>query len=84
MEWKKCLPELNEILSELDAAAESEELEELAAEFEDAIFLLECAEDFEEADGAMEEIAGLAESLRALGGDDAALVQLAERLRRMK
>ena len=83
MDWKELLPELNEVLSELDAGAEGEELEELAAELEDAIFLLECSEDVEEADGAMEEIAGLAEQLRELTEGKAPLCWLAEKLDRL-
>lgn len=80
MEWKKLLPELNGILSELDAAAEDEELEELAAELEDAIFLLECADDAEEADGALEEIAGLAEDILSEAGQREHLRMLARKL----
>ena len=83
MEKKALLPELNEILSELDAGAAGEEFEELAAELEDAIFLLECAEDEEETGGAMEEIAGLAAELRELAGGEAPLCWLAERLERL-
>ena len=83
MAWKELLPELNEILSEIDATAAGEALEELAAELEDAIFLLECADDAEEADGAMEEIAGLAAQLRELCGGEAPLSWLAERLDRL-
>ena len=79
MERKLLLAKLDEILSELDALVEDEAAEELAAELEDAIFLLECAEDGEEADGALEEIAALAVQLKALAGDDAPLTDLAER-----
>ena len=83
MDWKELLPEFNEILSEIDADAAGEELEELVAELEDAIFLLECAEDAEEAEGAMEEIAGLAAQLRELADGKAPLCWLAERLDRL-
>ena len=80
VEKKSLLQELNEILSELDAIEADEELEELAAELEDVIYLLECAEDDEEADGALEEIAGLAVELRELAAGEAPLSWLAEKL----
>ena len=83
MDKRALLPELNEVLSELDAGAEGEELEELAAELEDAIFLLECAENEEEEEGAMEEIAGLAAQLREQSGGEAPMCWLADRLERL-
>ena len=83
MEQRKLLAELNEVLSEIDAEAADEAIEELAAELEDAIFLLECAEDDEEAEGALEEIAGLAAQLRELAGGEAPLSWLAEKLFRL-
>ena len=79
MDKKLLLTKLDEILAELDACAEDEEIEELAAELEDAIFLLECAEDGEETEDATEEIAALAAQLREVAGEDAALRELAER-----
>ena len=81
VERAELLPKLDEILSELDACAASEDLEELAAELEDAIFLLDCAEDEEESDGALEEIADLAEELKGLAGADEALGRLALKLK---
>ncbi len=78
------LKRFGEILSRLDEVNGGEALEELCAELEDAIFLLECAEDEEEAAGALEELAGLAEELRPLGQAEradelAAAVELARR-----
>lgn len=61
------LKRFGEILSKLDDLDGGEALDELCAELEDAIFLLECAEDEEEATGALEELEGLARELRALG-----------------
>ena len=73
-----------EILARLDALDGGEALEEFCAELEDAIFLLECAEDAEEVEGALDELAGLAEELRALGQADSAeeLAAVAELARR--
>ena len=61
------LERFGEILAKLDESDGGEELAESCAELEDAIFLLECAEDREEVDGALEEIEGLAEELREQG-----------------
>ena len=80
VERKELLAKLDAFLSELDECAADEEIEELAAELEDAIFLLECAEDEEEAEGALEEIAALADQLRELAGSDEALGRLALKL----
>ena len=80
MEQRKLLSKLDEVLSELDECADGEEIEELAAEMEDAIFLLECAEDDEEIDGALEELTGLAERLKELAGGDETLGRLALKL----
>ena len=60
MDERAALEQLDAVLAELDELADGEELDEFAAELEDAIFLLECAEGAEEAAEAMEEIAGLA------------------------
>ena len=83
MERSELLSKLNGLLAEIDERASGEALEELAAELEDAIFLLECAEGEEEAAGALEEIAGLAEELRDLAEGDLRLTAAAHRLRRM-
>ena len=83
MEKRELLSELDEILSELDAEGAGEACEELAAELEDAIFLLECAEDAEEEEGALEEIAGLAAQLRKLSGGEPPLCWLAGRLEKL-
>ena len=80
VERKLLLAKLDEILSELDALVEDEAAEELAAELEDAIFLLECAEDDEETEGALEEIAALGDQLEALAGQDDALARIARKL----
>lgn len=66
------LKRFGEILSKLDEMGGGEALEELCAELEDAIFLLECAEDEEEVAGALDELAGLAEELRRLGEAESA------------
>lgn len=79
------LKRFDEILSKLDELDGGEELDELCAEMEDAIFLLECAGDEEEEIlGALEELGGLAEELRDLGQREradelAAAVELARR-----
>ena len=83
MERKELLSKLDGILSELDDCAAGEDAEELAAELEDAIFLLECAEDDEEADGALEEISGMAAQLWRLAKADANLLRIAEALVRL-
>ena len=80
MERAELLLKLDGILSELDACAADEDIEELAAELEDAIFLLECAEDDEETEGALEEISDLAGRLKELAGADEALGRLALKL----
>ena len=55
------------ILDELDEIETDEELEELNAQLEDALFLMECSEDdVEELQGAIEEIDGLLAEYRAL------------------
>ena len=56
-----------DILDGLDDYADSEDMEELNAQLEDAIFLLECADpkDEEEVGDALEEIASLAGEYRA-------------------
>ena len=55
------------ILDELDEIEADEELEELNAQLEDALFLMECSEDdVEELQGAIEEIDGLLAEYRAL------------------
>ncbi len=83
MERSELLSKLNGVLAEIDERASDEALEELAAELEDAIFLLECAEDEEDAAGALEEIVGLAEELRGLAEGDLRLMDAADRLRRL-
>ena len=80
MERRELLSKLDGVLSELDKCAEGEEIEELAAELEDAIFLLECAEDDEETDGALEEIDGLAARLKELADSDETLERIARKL----
>lgn len=68
------LSRIQDILEELDELAEDaglEELDELNAQLEDALFLLECVEDededaAEEYEGALEEILSLAGDYRAL------------------
>ena len=55
------------ILDALDEFEMDEELEELNAQLEDALFLMECSEDdVEELQGAIEEIDGLLAEYRAL------------------
>lgn len=78
------LKRFGEILAKLDALDGGDALDEFCAELEDALFLLECAEDAEEVEGALEELDGLAEELRALGEAEradelAATVELARR-----
>ena len=55
-----------DILDTLDEFADNEDMEELNAQLEDAIFLLECAdpEDKDEVDGALDEIASLIDEYR--------------------
>ena len=80
MERRELLAKLDAVSSELDECASDEEMQELAAELEDAIFLLECADDDEEADGALEEIDALADRLRDLAGTDEALGRIGMKL----
>ena len=55
------------ILDDFDGFEMDEELEELNAQLEDALFLMECSEDdVEELQGAIEEIDGLLAEYRAL------------------
>lgn len=81
MDREERLMDLNVALAKLDECVRGEELEELAAELEDAIFLLECAEDEEEVEGALEEIDALADALSALAGDDAGLTAIADEIK---
>ena len=61
-----------DILDTLDEFADNEDTEELNAQLEDAIFLLECAdpEDKDEVDGALEEIASLIDEYREAAETD--------------
>ena len=57
------------ILDDFDGFEMDEELEELNAQLEDALFLMECSgDDAEELQGAIEEIDGLLAEYRALSG----------------
>ena len=57
------------ILDDFDGFEMDEELEELNAQLEDALFLMECyGDDAEELQGAIEEIDGLLAEYRALSG----------------
>ena len=61
------LERFQSILDALDEFEMDEELEELNAQLEDALFLMECSEDdVEELQGAIEEIDGLLAEYRAL------------------
>ena len=61
------LERFQSILDALDEFEMDEELEELNAQLEDALFLMECSEDdVEELRGAIEEIDGLLAEYRAL------------------
>ena len=61
------LERFQSILDAFDEFEMDEELEELNAQLEDALFLLECSEDdAEELQGAIEEIDGLLAEYRAL------------------
>lgn len=68
------------ILDELDAFEMNEALEELNAEFEDALFMLESI-DYEDEDApeefadSLEELQALAEAYRALSGEMPELLQ---------
>ena len=74
------LTRFKEILSQLDACADGEALEETCAELEDAIFLLECAEDAEEIGGAIEELEGLSADILRLADGRETLLNLAREL----
>ena len=61
------LERFQSILDALDEFEMDEELEELNAQLEDALFLMECSEDdVEELQGAIEEIDGILAEYRAL------------------
>ena len=65
------LARFQDILDALDEFADGEDLEELSAQLEDALFLMESIDDDdedarEEMEGALEEIADIASQYRAL------------------
>lgn len=80
------LSRIQDILDALDELAEDaglEELDELNAQLEDALFLLECVEDedaAEEYEGALEEILSLAGEYRALCAEVPHLQERAQEL----
>ncbi len=83
---KGFIERFRDILGRLDDYADSEDMEELNAQLEDAIFLLECSdpEDKEEVGDALEEIESLAGEYRCPEAKEQirALETLAETARR--
>ena len=74
------LARFHEILDGLDELTEGEEMEELNAQFEDALFLMESidpedADAAEELEGALEELRDLPAAYRALAQEDPQLDQ---------
>lgn len=73
------------ILDAFDALDADEEREELNAEFEDAIFLLECvnpedAEADEEIEGALDEIDALCGDYHSVAGKDPDVLEIARQM----
>lgn len=75
------LARFHEILDGLDEFEADEDLEELNAQFEDALFLLECVDEDEE--DAQEEIAGALEELEDILAEYRALEWERPELRQM-
>ena len=84
-EFEKRFRGLLDEMDELRADADSEELEELAADFEDALFVVECIgaddEDWrEQFTDALDEFSDVAESGRRLAGEIPPLEGIAGRM----
>ena len=84
-EFEKRFRGLLDEMDELRADADSEELEELAADFEDALFVVECIgaddEDWrEQFTDALDEFSDIAEGSRRLSGEIPPLEGIAGRM----